>query len=112
MTISVKSRKAKGRNLQNTVASAIRNKYPVLDETDVRGAIMGEGGEDIKLSNYARTFFPFSIECKARASFNIYSLMDQAIGNCEGREPLLVIKGDRRSPLVVIDLDKFMILIK
>lgn len=106
--ISVKSAKAKGRNLQNLVAAAILCKYPVLDGNDVRGAIMGENGEDIKLSNHARQLFPYSVECKARAAFSTYSLMEQAVGNCEGREPLLIIKGDRKKPLVIIDLDKFM----
>ena len=110
--ISVKSGKAKGRRLQNLVAEKIRHKYPSLDGNDVKGAIMGQGGMDIQLSNHARTLFPYAVECKARAAFSTYKIWEQACANCEGLEPLLVIKGDRHKPLVVMDLDKFMEVLK
>ena len=106
--ISVKSAKAKGRNLQNLVAKKLLERYTELDSNDVKGATMGQGGMDIQLSNVAREVFPYAVECKARASFAMYKIWEQAETNCEGLEPLLVIKGDRKKPLVVMDLDKFM----
>ena len=107
--ISVKSAKAKGRNLQNLVAKKILEKFPdLLDDNDVKGCPMGSNGMDVQLSNCARDIFPYAIECKARAAFSLYSICDQATTNCEGLEPLLVLKGDRKQPLVVMDLDFFM----
>ena len=48
--ISTSSRKAKGRRLQNKVRDLILEKFD-LHPDDVRGAIMGESGEDIKQRN-------------------------------------------------------------
>jgi hypothetical protein len=109
--ISVKSAKAKGRNLQNLVAKRILEKYTALDANDVKGCPMGSSGMDLQLSNPARELFPYAVECKARAAFSLYTIWDQAAANCEGLEPLLILKGDRKQPLVVMDLDKFMELI-
>ena len=106
--ISVKSAKAKGRRLQNLVAEKVLDKYKSLDSNDVKGAIMGMSGMDIQLSNVARELFPYAVECKSRASFSTYKIWEQAESNCEGLEPLLVIKADSKKPLVVIDLDTFM----
>ena len=69
--ISTSSRKAKGRRLQNKVRDLILEKFD-LHPDDVRGAIMGESGEDIKLSHSARKLFPFSVECKAQEKLNIW----------------------------------------
>jgi len=69
---------------------------------------MGAGGEDVQLSPAARKKAPFSIECKARGKFAVYSLYDQAVDNCpKDAEPLLVVKGDRKKPLVVVDAEWF-----
>lgn len=105
--ISTKSAKAKARRLQNHVAELIRTAY-TLPKADVSGAIMGEGGMDIRLSAKARAAFPYAIECKAYKSFSIYKIMQQAQANCQGLEPIAVIKGDHKRPLAVIDLDLFI----
>ena len=69
---------------------------------------MGAGGEDVQLSPAARKLFPYSIECKAYKTFAIYKLMDQAIENCPNKaEPLVVLKADRKKPLVVMDAEHF-----
>ena len=70
---------------------------------------MGAGGEDIQLSPAARKLIPFSIECKSRKSVAVYSYMDQAKENCPSSvEPLVVVKADRRDPLVIIDAAYFI----
>ena len=62
--MTVKSAKAKGRRLQQLVWDLILDTFPQLElDTDVRSAIMGETGEDIKLSSKARQVFPYSVEC-------------------------------------------------
>jgi len=70
---------------------------------------MGAGGEDVQLSPAARKLIPFSIECKSRKSVAVYSYMDQAKDNCpSGAEPLVVVKADRKDPLVILDADYFI----
>jgi len=110
--ISVSSLKAKGRELQNLVRDKIYEAFPKLQEGDVKGAIMGQTGEDIILSPAARKVFPYSVECKRKKTFAIYGMYEQAENNSGGREPLLVIRGDRKKPLAVVDLEHFMELAK
>lgn len=72
---------------------------------------MGAQGEDIQLSTRARELVPFQIETKAYASFAIYKHYEQA-GEHGEHEPLLVIKGNHKKPLVVLDAEKFFNLLK
>ena len=89
--ISTSSRKAKGRRLQNKVRDLILEKFD-LHPDDVRGAIMGESGEDIKLSHFARERFPFSVECKAQEKLNIWESLKQAESNSEKGKPVLLYR--------------------
>ena len=111
--MTVKSAKAKGRRLQQLMRDLILDTFPQLElDTDVRSAIMGETGEDIKLSSKARQVFPYSVECKSLKKIAVYNHYDQAVANTpEGCTPLVVLKQDRRKPLVLVDLEKFMELV-
>lgn len=105
------SAKAKGRNLQKLFRDLILATFPTLQPDDVRSTSMGAGGEDLQLSPAARSAFPYTVECKARAGVKtLYSWFDQAKGHGKG-EPLLVLKGDRREPLAIITAKHFMELI-
>jgi len=108
------SAKAKGRRLQQLVRNLILEKYPNLElDTDVRSAIMGETGEDIKLSKKARKLFPYSVECKSLAKVAAYSFYEQAEANTpRGVNPLVVFKANRKKPMVMLDLNHFMELVK
>jgi hypothetical protein len=108
------SAKAKGRLLQQLVRDKILTQYPQLElDTDVRSAIMGETGEDVKLSKKARKVFPFSVECKSLAKVAAYSFYEQAVANTpKGCQPLVVFKANRKKPMAMIDLDHFMKLVK
>jgi hypothetical protein len=72
---------------------------------------MGANGEDVLLSPSARKLFPYSIECKNLFRIAVYALYDQARSNAGKHEPLLVIKQDRRNPLVVVDAEHFFHLV-
>ncbi|HKJ01905.1 MAG TPA: hypothetical protein VJ997_05600 [Longimicrobiales bacterium] len=89
------SAKAKGRRLQNEVASRVRA-YLHLPEPDVKGAVMGEGGADLKLSDRAQSVFPFAVECKNVERLHLWKARAQAVAHAEktGLRPLLV---DRRN---------------
>jgi hypothetical protein len=100
--------KAKGRRLQDWTRDLLKEMLG-LDEDDIRCALMGEGGEDIKLTKRARELFPYSIECKNQEGIKrLYDFYGQATANTEAGEPLLIIKSNHNKPLVVMDAEFFI----
>jgi hypothetical protein len=61
--ITHRSRKAKGRRLQQNVAALISITFE-LSKLDVVSTPMGSNGVDIMLSSAAREKFPYAVECK------------------------------------------------
>ena len=107
------SAKQKGRLLQQVVRDKILDTYYDLEPDDVKSTSMGAGGEDIQLSPAARKLFPYSVECKSRKSIPLYTWYLQAKHNApKDTEAILVIKQNYSKPLVVLDLDHFMELVK
>ena len=113
MSPSIRSRKAQGRRLQNWVRDVLLSTFPNLKkDEDVCCAIMGESGVDVKLSRFAQGLFPFSIECKNKETWKgLYDAYDQAISNAN-LEPVVVLKMNKRDPLIVLDFKKFVSIIK
>ena len=83
-----------------------------IHEDDIKTAVMGESGEDIKMARAARDKFPFSIECKNVEKLNVYTAYEQACANAGDNEPIIIMKKNRKKPLVVIDAEAFVQLIK
>jgi len=111
--IKPQSAKAKGRNLQKAVVKWILDRWKTLEPDDVKSTSMGAGGEDVQLSPAARKKVPVSVECKARKSVGIYTWYEQAKENCpEKMEPVLVVKADRKTPLVCVDAEYFFDLLR
>ena len=107
------SRRKKGRRLQNYLRSKIMQTFPILRPEDVRVAKNGENGADIKLSKIARRVIPYQFECKNQEKMKtIYDFYNQAQKNSGRLEPVLVMKMNTREPLVVIDFEHFIELIK
>jgi len=102
------SKKGKGRRLQNFVRDRLVTSFTSLEPDDIKAAIMGENGEDIKLSPAARKIIPYSFECKNQERLNIWSSLQQAEENCEDRHPVLVFKRNRSKTYAVIEFDKFL----
>jgi hypothetical protein len=74
---------------------------------------MGAGGEDILFSQKAGDMLGISVECKSRNTMAIYAFYSQAADNCpEGREPVVVVKQNYSKPLVVIDAEYYVKLLK
>jgi len=105
------SAKAKGRKLQQWFANVLVETLG-LDSEDLESRPMGSQGEDIILGKQSRDVFPFSIECKNQEAVNVWKAYEQASENCKGYEPLVVIKRNRTKPLVVMDAQKFVELLK
>ena len=69
---------------------------------------MGQQGTDIQLSPAAKKLFKFAVECKNQEALSVWKAYDQACANCGELEPLLVMKKNRKKPLVVIDAEAFV----
>lgn len=96
------SAKAKGRRLQNRFVEAATAALH-LEPGDLRPAIMGETGEDIKRSPAGRRAFRYSVECKNQEALNVWSAMKQAKQNAGPEdEPLLVFTRNHEDVYAVV----------
>ena len=108
-----KSRKAKGRRLQNFVRDRILKAFPHLKPKDVKCVENYAPGPDIILSKVARKLCPYQWEIKNQEKMKtIYDFYKQASKNCRKSEPVVVMKMNTRDPLVVINFEHFLELIK
>ena len=110
--MKTQSAKAKGRKLQQMVRDLLLETFTDLEPDDVRSTSMGAGGEDLLLSPAARRKFPYSVECKNVEKLNVWNAYEQASANSGKHEPLLVMKKNHKKPLVVLDLETFVDLLK
>ena len=105
--------KAKGRKLQNFVRDELRVAFPSLEEDDVKSQTMGMPGEDIVLSPAARKVIPYSFERKNVERLQFWSSVEQCEANCkENISPAVVVKKNRKQPMVAIPFSMFLELIK
>jgi len=115
MSISIKSRKAKARTLQNWVASKISEllNIPWGKDKQIQGREMGQSGVDIKLLGETLSLFPYSIECKNTETWNVLDAIKQVKANqLEGTDWLVFLKKNRHEPVVIMDAEKFFELYK
>ena len=115
-----RSSKAKGRLLQQWVKNQILKTFPELSELDVKSTTMGESGADIQLSSKGLEIFPFAVECKKYSKFSVYDHFEQAQNHIKqmlkGQKkdkrphiyPLVIIEGDYKKPLAILDAELFM----
>ena len=107
------SRKAKGRRLQNKIRDLLIEHFSdELEDDDIRCAIMGESGEDLKLSPAARKLIPYSIECKNQEKINIWDSLEQAEKNSDDYGPVLIFKRNRSKIYAVLEMSDFLELLK
>ena len=111
MMMKTQSRKAKGRRLQQQFMQLLIEKLDI-DPEDIESRSMGAHGEDLIMSKAARHKFPYSIECKNQERMNIWSAWEQANENKGMYEPLVVIKKNGVRPLVLLDAENFLDMIK
>ena len=64
------------------------------------------------MARAAREKFPLSIECKNVEKLNVWEAYAQAQENCGDYEPIVVMKKNRKKPLVVVDAEYFIKLFK
>ncbi len=100
---STATRKQKGREHQQQIATQIRTALD-LPEEDVVSRPMGSQGLDVMLSARARERFPFGIECKRQEKLAIPEWWRQCEENArkEGLTPLLVFRRSHEDALAVM----------
>ena len=103
-----RSAKNKGKRLQNSVRDLLLETFNQLEPDDIRSAIMGESGEDIKLSPAARKLIPYSFECKNQEKLNIWDSLNQAEENSGDYSPVLIFKRNRSKTYATLQLDDLM----
>lgn len=106
-----KTAKTNGYKLQKFLAEKIRERFN-LEERDVVSTPSSVQGEDILLTNKARSLFPFSTECKYRENMSIYKFWEQATNNCGDYNSLLILKAKRKPVLACIELDVLLDLLE
>ena len=107
------SKRRKSALLQNMVKDKILKAFPHLKKKDVVTANNGQTGPDVVLSKVARKLVGVNFECKNQNKMKtIYDWYKQASKGQHKMLPAVVMKMNTRSPLVVIDLDDFIDLIK
>ena len=105
--------KSKGRKLQNIMRDELRLAFPSLEEDDIKSQTMGMTGEDIVLSPPARKKIPFSFECKNVERLSFWATVEQCEANCkEGITPAIVVKKNRKDPMVAMPLNVFIEMIR
>ena len=109
--MKTQSAKAKGRRFQQWVRDQLIEKLEVHPE-DIESRSMGAGGEDLIMARAARAKFPYSIECKNQESVNVWKSYEQAVENSGNYEPIVIIKRNKSKPLVLIDAEHFVSLLK
>ena len=109
--MKTQSAKAKGRNLQKWVVNKLIEEFNIHPE-DIKSCSMGAGGEDVVMARSAREKFPFSVECKNVEKLNVWDAYEQAKANSSGYEPIVVMKKNHKKPLVVLDAEHFISIVK
>ena len=106
--ISVASRKAKGRRLQQKIAEYISQitNIPATKDGDIESRPMGQSGRDVILRGKAKEMFNFhGIECKARESLNIWQALAQAEEH--GGKPIVFFKRNRSKIYAALEAEDF-----
>jgi hypothetical protein len=109
--VKTRSAKAKGRRLQNLLTEKLRELFPHLNPADIKPALMGESGIDIKLSTAARKDIPYGFESKNVEALNIWSAIAQAEANATSEEltPAVIFARNRMpEPYVAVPLNVFL----
>lgn len=115
MSIKISSRKSKARRLQDLTASKVSEciGLPWGKDQPIEPRQMGGSGVDLRLDREAIKKFPFSVECKNQENWSVPAWIDQAKSNIlPNTDWLLICSKNRFTPVVILDLDAFLKLIK
>ena len=96
------SAKGKGRRFQQRIVASILETFPDLQPDDVLSTSMGCGGEDVRLSPFARRHLPLSLEAKCQERLNVWAALEQAKSNCPSSSTPCVVFSKNRAPTYAV----------
>lgn len=115
MAITIASRKAKARRLQNWVAEQFSkiSGIPWGKDKEIEPREMGQAGVDVKLYGKAAKLFPWSVECKAQEKYELDAWIAQARRARKKKTNwLLFTKKNRRDALAIMEAEVFFRLLE
>ena len=99
----------KGKRFELKVAKYLAEKLDAnIRRTPNSGGLSMKG--DILCIDDQSILSEFNWECKNQEKLNVWDAYEQAKENCNGYEPIVVMKKNRKQPLVVIDAEHFIAL--
>ena len=111
--MTIRSAKQKGARLQNRVRLKLLKRWPKLEEGDLKTAVMGESGLDVRLSPAAKRVIPLDIECKNTETLNIWRAIQQAEANCAPkRVPCVIFSRNHEKDWIALPFDTYLKQIK
>ena len=114
-SISIASRKNKGRILQKWVAQKISDITGIKCGKDelIESREMGQKGTDIKLIGKAKSLFKFAVECKRTEKLDLYGSIKQAKANQkDDTDWLLIHRRSGDEAIAIIKADTFFKLVE
>lgn len=103
--MNTRGRKAKGRGLVLEVKEWIHKQFPEFCDHDVIVPATSASGEDLVISPELRKLFPYSVECKRTEGLaQDYKFIEQALNNCSGHTPIVIMRSNHKEPLVMMYL--------
>lgn len=108
MASTVSSRKQKGNRLQNDIIKKLLNSFQDLTTNDLRSVPGSVPGEDIWMSEKAKSIIGFAIEAKNQEKISIWKCLEQAEDPKRKGTPLLVFKRNRSDVYCCLKFDDFL----
>ena len=101
-------RKAKGRSLVVETKAWLHKMFPEFADADIVVPTTSQPGMDLKLSPAIQEMFPYAIECKRTEGLaQDYKFMEQAEANAEKLTPIVIMRSNRKKPLVMMYQEDF-----
>jgi len=105
------SAKAKGRRAAQKAKQMMLDAVPELEDDDIIVTSSGTTGEDLMLSPHARSYLPFTVECKNVEKLNIWQAYAQACTHSKDYVPLVVFKRNHSKLLCTLEFEELLKLI-
>ena len=113
--MDTKTKKAKGRRLQQWVARQIARVtgFECGKDKPICSREMGQSGVDIRMESQVWKVFPYSVECKNCEKWDVHGWIKQARENqMPGTDWIVIAKRNNRRPVLFMDAETWFDLVE